>query len=182
MKQVTLLLKSKEISKFGKQSSLLPSFHLSCYFDKLNRKVGLLCPLSIPSKNYLHFGLFVLQGNEDKWRVIITCTRTEKLDWYPDPANLRCIPSCSKAELADGLCDAINNNKHCRWDGGDCCPSTTKNRIVRKYPRDCKSECACKDPDAKENEASGLDDEDDEDDGEKPEGSGSDDMLIIKDS
>lgn len=51
-------------------------------------------------------------------------------------------------------------------------------------PNDCKSECACKDPDAKENEgsrnggASGVDDEDDEDDGEKPEGSGSDDMMI----
>lgn len=55
-------------------------------------------------------------------------------------------------------------------------------------PIDCKSECACKDPDAKENEgpsnggASGVDDEDDEDDGEKPEGSGSDEMSIQKQS
>lgn len=48
-------------------------------------------------------------------------------------------------------------------------------------PSSCKSECACKDPEAKENEtpykpdieASGIDDEDDDDD-DKGEGSGSD--------
>lgn len=134
------------------------------------------------------FGLSISQGNEDKWRVIITCTRTQKLDWYPDPVNLQCIPGCRRAEIADGVCDPINNNKHCRWDGGDCCLSTTKNRIVRTAISDCKSECACKDPDARENEeptnegGSGVDDEDDEEDGEKPEGSGSDDMMVIQDS
>ena len=81
-----------------------------------------------------------------------------------------------KSEIGDGLCDGINNNKHCRWDGGDCCPSTTKNRIVHPGLNNCKSECVCKDPNAKENEgASGVDDEGDEDDGEKSDGSGSDD-------
>lgn len=145
-------------------------------------------PTEYSIKKLLFFGLFILQGNEDKWRVIITCTQTQKLEWHPDPAKLQCIPGCRKAEIADGLCDSINNNKHCRWDGGDCCPSTTKNRIVRTWPNDCKSECACKDPDAKENEgsrtggASGVDDEDDEDDGEKSEGSGSDETMKITDS
>lgn len=108
------------------------------------------------------------------WRVIITCT--QKLDWYPDPANLQCVRGCRKGEIADGWCDAVNNNKHCRWDGGDCCPSTTKHRIVRPMPSSCTSDCACKDPEARENGgfvnegSSGVDDEDD--DGDKPEGSG----------
>lgn len=52
---------------------------------------------------------------------------------------------------------------------------------------DCKLECVCKDFDVKENEellnggVSGVDDEDDEDEGEKFEGSGLDDMMVIKD-
>lgn len=113
-------------------------------------------------------------GNEEKWRVTITCT--QKLDWKPDPARLSCIRGCRKEFISDEWCDMVNNNKHCRWDGGDCCPSTTKNRIVRRMPSSCMSACDCKDPNAIENQLpgnSGEDDEDDDDDDDvKSEGSG----------
>ncbi len=54
-------------------------------------------------------------------------------------------------------------------------------------PSSCKAECACKDPEAKENEtpykpemeASGIDDEGDDDD-DKEEGSGSDEERQSK--
>lgn len=83
------------------------------------------------------------------------------------------------------MCDLINNNKYCWWDGGDCCFFIIKNRIVCLVLSDCKLECVCKDFDVKENEellnggVSGMDDEDDEDEGEKFEGSGLDDMMVI---
>lgn len=68
----------------------------------------------------------------------------------------------------------------CRWDGGDCCASTTEHRIVRRFPESCKEECDCKDPDAAENKGGGAnDDEDDQgDDGEKLEGSGKSSDLL----
>lgn len=134
-----------------------------------------VAPFSLPSNpsNGL-FWLFTEQGNEDRWRVTITCTR--KLDWHPDPKNLRCVPGCRNSYIADGWCDPSNNNKHCRWDGGDCCASTTRNRIVKPMPMDCTSKCECKDPEAKENQdaggSSGIDDEDDDDE-DRLEGSGS---------
>lgn len=112
-------------------------------------------------------------GNEGNWRVTIKCTR--KLDWDPDPAKLRCVRGCRRREMGDGWCDPQNNNAHCRWDGGDCCQSTTSHRVVRHMPLCESGECACKDPDAMENSrGSGIDDEDDDDDdGNKSEGSGS---------
>ena len=114
----------------------------------------------------------MLQGNEDKWRVTLTCT--QKLDWSPDPSLLLCIRGCKREFIADEWCDSDNNNKHCHWDGGDCCASTTKNRIVR--PSHCNSECDCKDPGAIENQDRGEDDEDDDDndDNDKSGESGSD--------
>lgn len=104
----------------------------------------------------------------------MTITCTQKLDWSPDPSLLQCIPGCKREFISDGWCDLDNNNKHCRWDGGDCCASTTKTRIVRRMPSSCKSACDCKDPDAIENqEGRGEDDEDDDDDADKSEESGS---------
>ena len=65
----------------------------------------------------------------------------------------------------------MNNNKHCRWDGGDCCRSTAQNRIVRPMPSYCTAACACKDPEAFENQS---DDNEPDDEGESiPDGSGS---------
>lgn len=113
----------------------------------------------------------MLQGNEDKWRVTLTCT--QKLDWSPDPSLLLCVRGCKREFIADEWCDSDNNNKHCRWDGGDCCASTTKNRIVRPMPSHCSSECECKDPGAIENQDRGEDDEEEDDDNDKLGGSGS---------
>ena len=123
---------------------------------------------------------FVLpQGNEDWWRVTLKCT--QKLDWYPDPALLLCVPSCDRKYISDGWCDRMNNNKHCRWDGGDCCRSTARNRIVRPVPAYCTTECECKDPGAIENKTEEGDPPDDEDDN-KPEGSGSEEEGQYKTS
>lgn len=121
--------------------------------------------------------LNVLQGGEEKTLVIITCTK--KSQWKPDPARLRCIPSCRLDYIKDEWCDKDNNNKHCRWDGGDCCASTTMNRIVRRVPTTCMSACDCKDPNAVENlhNKGGKDDEDDDDDDDKTGESGSDEEL-----
>lgn len=108
----------------------------------------------------------------------MTITCTQKLNWSPDPAQLMCIRGCRREFISDGWCDPDNNNKHCRWDGGDCCPSTSKNRIVRPMPSSCKAACDCKDPEAIENaHNSGEDDEDDDDDDDdKSEESGSDEQ------
>ena len=124
--------------------------------------------------------LLLLQGNEDKWRVTITCL--QKLDWNPDPSRLLCIRGCKREFISDGWCDPDNNNKHCRWDGGDCCPSTTKNRIVRRMPSHCSSACDCKDPDAIENQGGEDDEDDDDDDDRKSEESGSDEEGQYKTS
>lgn len=111
----------------------------------------------------------VVAGKEERWRVTLTCS--QKLDWYPDPSRLLCVRSCDRVYIADGWCDPVNNNKHCRWDGGDCCRSTAQNRIVRPMPSYCTAACACKDPEAFENQS---DDNEPDDEGESiPDGSGS---------
>lgn len=112
---------------------------------------------------------------------------TMKLDWFPDPSKLRCVPSCRIGDMKDGWCDAVNNNAHCRWDEGDCCQSTTSNRrVFRSYL--CKpGECSCKDPNAKENNEKPRgddedDDEDDDNDDNNSEGSGSDEDRHLRTS
>ncbi|XP_044175227.1 pappalysin-1-like [Acropora millepora] len=109
----------------------------------------------------------IVAGNEDWWRVTLKCT--PNLHWYPDPALLQCVPSCDRKYISDGWCDKINNNKHCRWDGGDCCRSTALNRIVRPVPSYCTTECECKDPGAIENKTEDNNPPDDE----ESDGSGS---------
>ena len=48
---------------------------------------------------------------------------------------------CKEPEYkGDGLCDDINNNAGCDWDGGDCCSQYKPN--WNKY---C-FECECFDP------------------------------------
>jgi hypothetical protein len=61
-----------------------------------------------------------------------------------------CTPKCRK-DVGDGFCDEHNNNKHCRWDGGDCCLSTSRGRLVIRVPPNCRDGCDCKDPNAIEN-------------------------------
>lgn len=76
----------------------------------------------------------------------------------PSPAPTQPIPTRSPTTAApsvdlcslrgghfswrfDGMCDAINNNKECAWDGGDCCVATCSSAKYDcgKYPFDCKS-------------------------------------------
>ena len=53
--------------------------------------------------------------------------------------------------IGDGFCDAANNQEHCDWDGGDCCPSTVEDGVVITFPEHCPVECKCRDPAAVEN-------------------------------
>ena len=36
---------------------------------------------------------------------------------------------------ADGVCDDINNNEHCQYDGGDCCGHFEN--VIRRYCFNC---------------------------------------------
>lgn len=54
--------------------------------------------------------------------------------------------------MSDGWCDGRDNREHCNWDGGDCCRSTVGGQVM-PFAKTCTSECACKDPKAKENVA-----------------------------
>ena len=103
---------------------------------------------------------------EDKWIVSTTCTT--RLKWFPDPSKIYCLPRCNQKKVGDTYCDRVNNNKHCRYDGGDCCKSTLKDGhgMVLPYPSDCdmETDCNCKDPQAIENrnDRPGPDDEDED--------------------
>ncbi|XP_078791697.1 pappalysin-2 isoform X3 [Oryzias latipes] len=81
----------------------------------------------------------------------IVCTG--KLKWYPNPQNIHCIQSCEPFG-GDGWCDTNNNRAYCQYDGGDCCPSTLSTKEVIPFGVDCsEDECACRDPEAKENKS-----------------------------
>ncbi|XP_064470834.1 pappalysin-1-like isoform X2 [Ornithodoros turicata] len=69
--------------------------------------------------------------------------------WHPDPKSIQCKEVCTTDFIGDTWCDANNNQEHCGWDGGDCCSSTVKGRVVRTFPPNCGDECACKDPEAR---------------------------------
>ena len=51
-------------------------------------------------------------------------------------------PKCALPEYkGDGNCDDNNNNKGCAYDGGDCCPKTVGDGIVKtKYCKEVGSE------------------------------------------
>lgn len=66
------------------------------------------------------------------------------------------MEKCRTKDLGDGWCDKRHNNLHCRWDGGDCCTSTSRDRVVRRVPQDCGVACDCKDPNARENLLKGV--------------------------
>lgn len=68
--------------------------------------------------------------------------------WHPDPDGLQCRWKCNMDYVGDGWCDAVNNQEHCDWDGGDCCASTVPGRTVRTFPANCSQECVCRDPNA----------------------------------
>lgn len=42
-------------------------------------------------------------------------------EWLPSPRNMICMEPCLYNDIGDDHCDCINNNKHCKYDGGDCC-------------------------------------------------------------
>ena len=58
------------------------------------------------------------------------CTCLEK--------NAKSVIKCVKDWIGDGVCDDMNNNQNCTFDGGDCCGPN----INHEY---CK-ECLCKEP------------------------------------
>ena len=66
-------------------------------------------------------------------------------DKYPDPGGGGGGSrggSCAgnTAWIGDNVCDDVNNNEGCQWDGGDCCGDN----VVTTY---CQV-CACLDPGA----------------------------------
>ncbi|EDO34671.1 predicted protein, partial [Nematostella vectensis] len=106
------------------------------------------CKVTCTAKNYDAVVKVIRVGKEDIWGVSIACD--SKLKWEPDPMLITCLKECRK-DIGDGWCDEKNNNQHCRWDGGDCCASTTKDRMVRRSPPHCGKACDCLDPSALEN-------------------------------
>ncbi|XP_057305554.1 pappalysin-1-like isoform X2 [Hydractinia symbiolongicarpus] len=61
----------------------------------------------------------VIKGKEDAKEVVLYCMPNK--EWKPRLTELACLNPCKDYELNDGMCDCHNNNKHCRYDGGDCC-------------------------------------------------------------
>ncbi|KAK8760311.1 hypothetical protein V5799_028421, partial [Amblyomma americanum] len=75
----------------------------------------------------------------------VVCSGTGQ--WHPNTDSLECRRKCSKDYIGDGWCDAANNQEHCDWDGGDCCPSTVAGHVVKSFPPNCPAdECGCRDP------------------------------------
>lgn len=95
-----------------------------------------------------------LQGDEDLERITLFCMPGMK--WYPSAERVYCTESCNTKLLDDGICDCKQNNKHCKYDGGDCCALTLKWSNIVIY-RD-NALCDCIDPvviEAQSQEASG---------------------------
>ncbi|XP_071111670.1 pappalysin-1-like [Haliotis cracherodii] len=85
-------------------------------------------------------------------QIITNFTCTGSSHWFPNPRHVKCVEKCSVASMSDGWCDGRDNREHCNWDGGDCCRSTVGGQVM-PFAKACTSECACKDPKAKENVA-----------------------------
>ena len=63
--------------------------------------------------------------------------------WTPPLSKLACVEPCVRDFLGDTFCDCNNNNKHCSFDGGDCCRKTINGRAVRYASQQI---CKCIDP------------------------------------
>jgi len=67
------------------------------------------------------------------------CHKCECLD--PNPK-----PKCKNPSYkGDGVCDDVNNNELCEFDGGDCCVKSLGGAVNKKYCTACK----CLDPNPK---------------------------------
>ena len=63
------------------------------------------------------------------------------MKWYPSVDEVYCIESCNKDALGDGICDCKQNNKHCNYDGGDCCALTLKGTRTIRYRGNTHCKC-----------------------------------------
>ncbi|XP_075040806.1 pappalysin-1 [Mixophyes fleayi] len=115
--------------------------NVTCLDDE--RKEVVIMPLNVTERNLQHW------MNPLRVQKII-CTGRRK--WYPLPEALCCIKRCEPF-IADNYCDGGNNWAFCDYDGGDCCASTVKTKMVIPFPAGCdvQEKCACLDPNAKEN-------------------------------
>ncbi|KAE8583612.1 hypothetical protein XENTR_v10020598 [Xenopus tropicalis] len=108
-----------------------------------NKMEAVILPANMTEKNLPHW-MSPLRVKK------IICTAG--LQWYPLPGELYCIKSCEPF-MGDNYCDGMNNRAFCNYDGGDCCVSTVKTKMVTPFPANCdlQGECACLDPKAQEN-------------------------------
>ncbi|XP_038064030.1 pappalysin-1-like [Patiria miniata] len=83
---------------------------------------------------------------------VITCT--DQRQWFPDPGRITCVEECVERDIANGICQQINNRAYCNWDGGDCCRSTTSADyvITTRDDSDADNDSLCFDPQAQENQ------------------------------
>ncbi|XP_022085118.1 pappalysin-1-like [Acanthaster planci] len=91
-------------------------------------------------------------GDWTKSNHVITCTAQRQ--WFPDPRRITCVEGCVESDIANGICQQINNRAYCNWDGGDCCASTSINGFVitTKVDNDEDDDSLCFDPSARENQ------------------------------
>ena len=100
----------------------------------------------------------VFQDTQNMEHILFhTTTCSPLLKWHPDPANIQCLTKCYFYGIKDELCNGLNNNEDCFWDGGDCCDSTTPSGEAWRRPSQCPgTECACKDPNGRDYHGSGV--------------------------
>lgn len=56
----------------------------------------------------------------------------------PAPTETLYNRTCIIEEIGDGICNTVNNNDLCSYDGGDCCaPSCQGSSCGRLYPYNC---------------------------------------------
>ncbi|XP_062873923.1 pregnancy-associated plasma protein A, pappalysin 1b [Trichomycterus rosablanca] len=136
--------------------NLSPHIQLSCSGRYgIGEECELSCMDSGSSVVHLPRNMTVEALMKDHWRNPLKARSiicTIGLKWYPSPENLHCIKGCEPF-MGDNYCDAINNRAFCNYDGGDCCHSTVKTKMVIPFPTSCdtKEDCACRDPNAQEN-------------------------------
>ncbi|CAM9202693.1 unnamed protein product, partial [Hapterophycus canaliculatus] len=64
------------------------------------------------------------------------CLDPEAIDYpYAEYEDCTSIPGVLPY-IGDGLCDTVNNNAQCGYDGGDCCPSTCDSSTSSYCPED----------------------------------------------
>ncbi len=62
------------------------------------------------------------------------------------PSNCGTAVECTGTEawIGDGMCDSVNNNAGCTWDGGDCCQTSNEScGTSAGFPCDCQDPEAC---------------------------------------